>query len=138
MNEPDAPPPSGSPGQGTDTTTLPPERPDALAQAWEEVLAHWDDDALHARFVARCADQHELPFAGHCYRTTLEARPDEPQALRGKQRVLAQAMALLQLETKARRDWRDASKTIRAMSIIVIFSAIAVAMFFFLSQSPAR
>jgi len=112
---------------GRDATPALPD--DELDRRWEGVLLRWSDTDAHDRFVAACAEQHQLPFAGNCYREYLVAHPSDPQAARAKKRIMAQALAMLEVETKSRRDWREFSKTVRAATLIVILGAMGVAIF---------
>jgi hypothetical protein len=107
---------------------------EALA-CWEEVRAHWDEEKAHDSFIAWCAAHEELPFAGQCYRQVLDVDPDNPQARRGKERVVGQALALLNLTTQAGPDWRRIVLYVRAASILFGVGALAFAVYLVLSRS---
>ena len=109
---------------------------DELDLLWSHVLSHWSDPVAHDDFVSACGERGDLPFAGNRYREHLVTHPADPLAERAKQRILARALVLLNLETKARRDWRETSKWIRAASVLVIVGALGAAILF-LIRSPS-
>jgi hypothetical protein len=61
------------------------------ARAWAEVLAAWQDEAVHRAFLARFADLEGLARAGVRYREALAARPDDPVARRWRDEVVKRA-----------------------------------------------
>jgi hypothetical protein len=63
------------------------------ARAWAEVLAAWEDEAVHRAFLARFADLEGLARAGARYREALALRPDDPVAGRWRDEVLKRATA---------------------------------------------
>jgi hypothetical protein len=66
----------------------------ALWAAWQKVQADWPTVRGHEQFVALCMSLDALPFAGTRYREHLDKHPQDPLALKGRDRVLAQAMAV--------------------------------------------
>ena len=48
---------------------------EALSEAWDEVLARWDDPAAHKRFLALADLRGALAFAGTRYRAVRDADP---------------------------------------------------------------
>jgi hypothetical protein len=69
-----------------------PDRGDE-ARAWAEVLAGWEDDAVHRAFLDRHGDLDGLARAGGRYRGVLDARPDDPVARRWRDEVVRRATA---------------------------------------------
>jgi hypothetical protein len=97
---------------------------DGLDAAWSTVRERWQDEAAHDRFLRLCATQDQLAFAGHCYRSALDEAPDDPIAKRGKDRVLAQALALLAAHATPRSDRTTLKKVVRA---VVAFVTLVIA-----------
>lgn len=77
-----------------------PREPDGvdpvLWKAWVTLAAAWDNPRAHDAFVATCLAAQALPFAGVRYRDHLAEHPGDSMATRGRDRVLGQAMALVQ------------------------------------------
>jgi hypothetical protein len=104
--------------------TVESEKGDGLDAAWSTVRERWQDEAAHDRFLRLCATQDQLAFAGHCYRSVLDEAPDDPIAKRGKDRVLAQALALLAAHATPRSDRTTLKKVVRA---VVAFVTLVIA-----------
>jgi uncharacterized protein YfiM (DUF2279 family) len=67
-----------------------------LQEAWQEVEANFDDDAAHARFLARCAALGSLDEAGRRYRQVRDRDPARAaSATRRLDDVLAAAVTAL-------------------------------------------
>jgi hypothetical protein len=60
-------------------------------EAWQEVLARWEDESAHQAYLARFSDLEGLALAGRRYRAELEAKPADPAALRWREEVLKRA-----------------------------------------------
>jgi hypothetical protein len=60
-------------------------------QAWAAVLAAWDDEAVHRRYLARFTDVEGLAIAGGRYREVLAARPGDGVAERMRGEILKKA-----------------------------------------------
>ena len=114
------------------------EGADDLEAQWIALRARWSDAAAHDAFIAFCAERERLPFAGQCYKDVLDAEPDDGPALRGKQRILAQALALLTTQNKVTRDWRRSAVVVRAITAIVLVAGSGLALFFLLTTSGNR
>jgi hypothetical protein len=67
--------------------------PDALNEdaAWAELERHWAEPAAHRAYLDRFQDLDGLSAAGRRYRSVLEVRPGDPQALAMKSEVLKRA-----------------------------------------------
>lgn len=63
-------------------------------RAWEQLQTRWTDTKAHDAFVATCQAASALPFAGQHYRDWLAAHPEDAMAKRGRDRVLAAALAI--------------------------------------------
>jgi len=67
-----------------------------LQDAWQDVLAHFDDDDAHARFLAQCAALGSLDEAGRRYRQVRDGDPARAAAAeRRLDDVLAAALVAL-------------------------------------------
>ncbi len=64
---------------------------EAEAQAWEEVVQGWDDEARHRAYLERQGGLEGLAVAGRRYREALDARPGDPIALRWRDEVVKRA-----------------------------------------------
>ena len=95
-----APTPSGSP-DGKDA---------ALWAAWDKLAGDWTNARAHDQFVAICMGAQALPFAGTRYRFHAEQHPKDPMARRGRDRVMAQAMALATADREERKEQPTARK----------------------------
>lgn len=62
-------------------------------EAWADVVARWDDEAVHRAFLDRFTDLEGLARAGGRYRDALAARPGDPVALRWRDEVVRRATA---------------------------------------------
>lgn len=116
----------------------PPVAPDApgpedARARWHAVRAAWGDDAVHDGFIAWCAERELLPFAGQCYRGVLEKDPENPEALRARGRILAQAQALLAVASQSRLDWKRISTVARAATLIVLTGALIFGIYLILT-----
>ncbi len=67
---------------------------EAIESAWQEVLAAFDDEASHKKFLALCSGLDRLSEAGRRYRAIKddEADPRSAMAKRQVDRLLALAM----------------------------------------------
>jgi hypothetical protein len=61
--------------------------------SWESLLARWDDEAAHRRYLDAQEGLEGLARAGARYREVLAARPADAAALRGRDEVLRRATA---------------------------------------------
>lgn len=72
---------------------------DGLDEAWAAVLAAWDDDGAHKRFVTLCAATDRLAVAGRRYREVKDSSPERaPRAEKQIDAVLGVAMQSLEAE----------------------------------------
>jgi hypothetical protein len=62
--------------------------------AWAEVTARWQDEEAHREYLGRSLDLEGLAEAGRRYKAALDARPDDPVALRWRDEVVKRATAL--------------------------------------------
>jgi hypothetical protein len=74
-------------------TAGPSPAPGSEEEAWAQVLAAWDDEAPHRRYLARFQDLEALPVAGARYKAVLAARPGDAMALRMRAEILKKATA---------------------------------------------
>jgi hypothetical protein len=63
-------------------------------EAWAQVVARWDDEAVHRAYVARFTDLEGMSAVGRRYRAVLAERPDDAVAKRMRDVVLKKATAL--------------------------------------------
>ncbi len=69
------------------------EPEDPIEDAWQRVLAEWEDERVHKRFVTLCASTEQLGEAGRRYREVRERDAERaPVAAQQIDRVLALAM----------------------------------------------
>jgi hypothetical protein len=54
-----------------------PESEVELDQAWSEVIADWQDERTHKRFIALCLSAGRLDFAGGRYRKISDTDPSK-------------------------------------------------------------
>lgn len=66
------------------------ERP-GEAEAWQAVLAAWEDESCHRAYLALFTDLDGLAAAGRRYRAVLSDRPDDAVALRWRDEVVKRA-----------------------------------------------
>ena len=59
-----------------------------LGEAWVDLLAHWDEEPRHERFVQLALARAELAGAGRLYRLRLAQAPQDLFAQRGRDEVL--------------------------------------------------
>lgn len=76
---------------------------DALDAAWQSLRAHWDDEAKHKAFVALASSLARLPDAGRRYRDAAGDPALRERAEKGKQLVLALAMATVETLPRTER-----------------------------------
>lgn len=62
-----------------------------LAELWENVMANYEDQERHDRFVRACYEAHCLPYASHKYSRILSASPNEEIAKAMRKRIIALA-----------------------------------------------
>jgi hypothetical protein len=115
----------------------PPEAADDAG--WAEVCARWDDEAAHRAFVACCAERgfEGLAEAGRRYRTALEARPEDPTALRWRDEVLRRATALAFAQLPRTAPPRlAAAPGLRRFVVAALVLAMVAAVAFVLLRAP--
>ncbi|MGC6417133.1 MAG: hypothetical protein ACON3Z_08440 [Bradymonadia bacterium] len=66
---------------------------DELRRQWAEVSQDWSDEAAHKQFIALCAAQRLLTYAGACYRDALASDPYNEKAHEYRQKVIQAALA---------------------------------------------
>lgn len=75
-------------------TPAPDREPDrAEADAWDGVLAAWEDDAVHGAYLSRFHDLEGLAVAGRRYRDVALSRPGDATAARWRDEVIRRATA---------------------------------------------
>jgi hypothetical protein len=62
-------------------------------EAWALVVAAWEDEAAHRRYLARFTDFDGLAVAGRRYKAVLDARPKDEVAQRMRADVVKKATA---------------------------------------------
>ncbi|MEE2758325.1 MAG: hypothetical protein VYA30_16820 [Myxococcota bacterium] len=63
-----------------------------LPALWASLEANWDDEDGHKQFIALCASQRLLTYAGSCYREALDADPENEKASEYRQKVIQAAL----------------------------------------------
>jgi len=66
---------------------------DTLRQRWRQLANAMDDVTGHQSFIALCAANGLLTYAGHCYRQILDADPENQRAEEYRQQVIQAALA---------------------------------------------
>jgi hypothetical protein len=66
-----------------------------LAQSFEKLLGHWDDEGEHKLFLKKASTVGELAFAGQRYRLVLDAAPNDARAKAAQNDLLGLAMATM-------------------------------------------
>jgi hypothetical protein len=106
---------------------------EAEAGAWDEVVRGWDDDARHRAYLERHGGLEGLALAGRRYREALEARPDDPVALRWRDEVVKRAtVAGLALLPREKPFEARVPRWTRAAGLVVVGILLAVAFAAFL------
>lgn len=105
-----------------------------LDEAWERVLAEWDDDKVHGAFLARCQAAKDLGEAARRYRSLVE--PGSPfrervDRLEAAQKRLSAVATLAVLDMHAHRTEPQKPRGIWALRAIAIFIALAALYTFF-------
>jgi hypothetical protein len=75
----------------------------ALDQPWAELVAAWDDDSAHARFLEAAATADALDVAAARYRQRRQADGEEPRAQKGLERAANLAQRLYQMRARSER-----------------------------------
>ncbi|MBF5041740.1 hypothetical protein FGE12_05010 [Aggregicoccus sp. 17bor-14] len=101
-----------------------------LGEAWVELLAHWDEEARHERFVQLALARGELAGAGKLYRLRLVQAPQDLFAQRGRDEVLRLASissgpAQLAREEGA-AEGRSRSRLVVQVLIMLVLLVLAV------------
>jgi hypothetical protein len=104
-------------------------RPSApLGEAWVGLLAHWDDEARHERFLQLALARGELAGAGRLYRLRLAQAPQDLFAQRGRDEVLrlasASTSAALALESRGSGGPRSRLRGV-AMAVLALLLVLA-------------
>jgi hypothetical protein len=76
---------------------------DPVDAAWTALLARWESDEAHRAFVGLATSLGQLPDAARRYRSVVDDGERGPQARAGLERVLAAAMATLQVAERPPR-----------------------------------
>ena len=66
---------------------------DELRGQWAHLSQSWSDEAAHKQFIALCAAQRLLTYAGACYRDALASDPYNEKAHEYRQKVIQAALA---------------------------------------------
>ncbi len=108
------------------------------AEAWEEVLARWEDEAAHRAYLARFSDLEGLAQAGLRYREALLARPDDAIAARWRDEIVKRAtvegLARLPRTAPPRELGRGARRALLAALLLGAAAAVAWILYAFLSR----
>jgi len=75
----------------------------ALDQPWAELMAAWDDDTAHARFLEAAATADALDVAAARYRQRRQADRDDLKAQKGLERAATLAQRLYQMRARSER-----------------------------------
>jgi len=60
-----------------------------LIRLWESILADFDNEFLHDKFILACYEKKMLPFASHKYGRILSAQPYDELCLKMRDKILA-------------------------------------------------
>ncbi|GEM_PF-1988758 len=63
-----------------------------LPALWASLANNWDDEDGHKHFIALCASQRLLTYAGSCYREALDQDPENEKAEDYRQKVIQAAL----------------------------------------------
>jgi hypothetical protein len=99
---------------------------EAEAQAWDDVVRAWADEARHRAYLDRFTDLEGLASAGRRYRAVLVDRPADPVALRWREEVVRRAtvsgFAAIPREKPA---WSGVPRWLKALVIAVGVAGLA-------------
>lgn len=112
-------------------------RPSApLGEAWVELLAHWDDEPRHERFLQLALARGELAGAGRLYRLRLAQAPQDLFAQRGRDEVLrlASASSSAALAAESRGSGGGPSPRLRSVAVAVLALLLLIAAVLLLRQ----
>ena len=109
---------------------------EAEAQAWDDVVRAWADEARHRAYLDRFTDLEGLASAGRRYRAVLADRPADPVALRWRDEVVRRAtLAGLAAIPRAKPVWSGVPRWLRALVIAVGIAGLAGWLLAFLFHS---
>ncbi|MBI5497930.1 MAG: hypothetical protein HY904_23205 [Deltaproteobacteria bacterium] len=97
-----------------------------LNAAWNRAARDWGNPRAHEVFVAYCASVQALPFAGMRYRDHLKAYPRDKAAQKGRDRVLAQAVAMAANTRDTESVYRSEARTQLLRAAAFVGSAAAM------------
>jgi len=60
---------------------------DPVAEAWEQVMAQWEEPQAHKRFISLCATLDRLPEAGKRYRRVRDDAEDEERRAQAEMHI---------------------------------------------------
>lgn len=114
---------------------------DPLNEAWQHVLAHWDDSAAHRRFLILADTQGDLAEAGALYRAIRVSDPTRaPDAAKRIDEILGLALAKMKThqelqasDTRFRAEWAK-----RTLTFIALCFVIGAAFYFFQQVAMQR
>jgi hypothetical protein len=75
----------------------------ALDEPWQKLLAEWQDDAAHTRFLELAATVDGLDIAAAKYRRMQLATPEDARAEKGLSRAVNMAQTLYKAKAQAER-----------------------------------
>lgn len=91
---------------------------------WEDVLAKWDDAALHDAYVADVQKRGAFGEAAQRYKEVLRERPEDAIAAKRLEQVRKLAVAVLMsrppAEPKARSPWRVIALLLSFVFVMVL------------------
>lgn len=95
-----------------------------LESVWAEVVAHWDDDAAHERFVAIAQTLDALPDAAGRYRAAAAdpERKERAETMLG--RITAIALATLSTMKPEADPTRSIRLGVRVVAVILFLLAV--------------
>jgi hypothetical protein len=103
-------------------TTLPP----GLAEKWADVLARWDEPAVHAIFLEECAQAEALDLAAARYRTQAGDPAHADRCRSSLDRIVALAEAALKRSTGGAERLVRNRRIIFALALVVMLAFLGL------------
>jgi hypothetical protein len=102
-----------------------------LGEAWVALLAHWDEEGRHERFVQLALARGELAGAGRLYRLRLAQAPQDLFAQRGRDEVLrlasaSSAAALARAQVAPERPTRTRTLLLLLALLVLLVAGVAL------------
>ncbi|HTT72377.1 MAG TPA: hypothetical protein VMG32_14220 [Anaeromyxobacteraceae bacterium] len=106
--------------------------------AWSEVLSRWGEEEAHLHLLDLARDLEALAEVGRRYRGVLEARPEDPMALRFRDEVVKRATAIALSSLPRAAPPRALPPLLRRAALVAVaLASLAAALWAFQRIAPA-